>query len=253
MKLGRLPKKFNPKTLKLSKYLESPLVTAPPPPPEKVWREYKVPSDQWGMFGNDTIGDCTCACIAHMLMLVTAHTGTMIVPSESDVITAYSAVSGYDPSTGANDNGAAITDVLNYWQTNGISGHKILGWAEIDYTNIDQIKQAIWLFGGVDLGVNIAQAAMEQFSAGQSWEVVPDDGGIEGGHSIPNFGYGSDGTNCITWAQRQAMSWVWFAKYVEEAYAVITQDWIVQATQETPSGFDLATLQTDLAYIQQQA
>src|SRR5580698_5360811 len=151
MKFGKLAPKKNSKTLLLSKYLTTTLPATLPPAPEKVWREYKVPPSLWGMLGNDTIGDCTCAAIAHFLMLVTAHTGTMVTPSVSDVLSVYSAVSGYDPATGANDNGAAITDVLEYWRTTGISGHKILAWAAIDPTNIPEVKQGIWLFGGVDI------------------------------------------------------------------------------------------------------
>lgn len=243
MKFGKLAPKKNSKTLRFTKYL-SPAI---PAPPEKVWREYKVPPNLWGMYGNDTIGDCTCACIAHMLMLVTSHTGTMVTPTKDEVIAAYSAVTGYDPKTGLNDNGAAITDVLNYWMNTGISGHKILGWAAIDPTNITAVKQAIWLFGGVDIGVNLPNSAMNQFNSNQPWSILPNDGGIDGGHSIPNFGYGSEGTNCITWAQRQGMEWDWFQKYCDECYAVITQDWINQATKQTPSGFSLETLQADLA------
>jgi hypothetical protein len=181
-----------------------------------------------------------------MLMLVSSYNGPMVVPKEQDVLTVYSAVSGYDPKTGANDNGAAITDVLDYWQTTGIAGHKILGWAAVNFQNILEVKQAIYIFGGVDLGVNLPNSAQSQFQANQPWDIVVPDGGIDGGHSVPNFGYGADGTNCITWAQRQPMSWAWFSKYCDEAYAVIDPAWL-SAAQLTPSGFDLATLQQDLA------
>lgn len=242
MKLGKLAPKFSPRTLSFAKYAGA----AVPAPPLKVWREYKVPPDAWGMFGNDTIGDCTCAAIAHMLMLITAHTGTMVVPTEQDVITAYSAVSGYDPATGMNDNGAAITDVMEYWRTVGIAGHKILGWAAIDQTDLNAFRQAVWLFGGVNIGIQVPAVAMTQFGSGEPWSIVDNDGGIEGGHSIPNFGYGHEGTNCITWGKRQGMSWDWFKKYCDEAYTVITPEWLDQATGLTPSGFDLTTLQADL-------
>lgn len=241
-KLGKHAPKKSSKTLLFSNYLTA----KAPDPPNKVWREYKVSPTAWGMFMNDTIGDCTCAAIAHMLMLMTAHTGTMVVPTEQEVLTAYTAVSGYDPNTGMNDNGAAIVDVLNYWHTTGIAGHKILGWAQIDNTNVYAVKQAIWLFGGVDLGVQLPNIALEQLSLNQPWGLVSNDEGNAGGHSIPNFGYGSQGTNCITWGRRQGMSWDWFKQYCDEAYIVITQDWIDQATNQTPSGFDLETLMKDL-------
>jgi len=243
MMLGKLAPKVNKKTLMFSKYLRG---TPPPIPPVKLWREYKVDQSNWGMYGNDTIGDCTCAEVAHMLMLVTAHTGSIVVPPTADVIAMYSAITGYDPATGANDNGAAISDVLNYWQTTGLSGHKILGWVQMDQTNLTAVKQAIYLFGGVDLGVNLPNSAMDQTNANETWDVVADDGGIDGGHSIPLFGYGSVGTNCVTWGQRQEMTWEWFSKYCDECYAVITQDWINKASGLAVNMLNIEELNADL-------
>ena len=245
-KLGKLAPKFNRKSLTLSKYLTSDIPAAP----AKVYREYKIPENLWGMDANDRIGDCTCAAVAHLLMLATIHTGSIVIPSTQQVVDMYSAVSGYNQQTGANDNGAVISDVLNYWQTTGLDGHKILGWAQIDHTNIEEVKQAIWLFGGVDIGVQLPNSAMSQFDAGQAWDIVDPDGGIDGGHCVCLFGYGSDGCTCVTWGQTQQMSWAWFSKYCDEAYAIITSDWIVQATQKTISGFDLSTLQHDLRQLQ---
>lgn len=245
LKLGRLPKKLHPKTLRFADYLKA---DAPPAPPAKTYWEYKIPEAAWGMFGNDQIGDCTCACIAHMLMLVTAHTGKIVVPTLQDVISAYSAVSGYNPETGANDNGAAITDVLNYWKTTGLAGHKMLGWAEIDPANQVQLEQAIYLFGGVDCGFNVPSSAMGQFEAGQPWEVVPNSP-IEGGHSVPIFGYGSQGKTCVTWAKLQQMSNAFYAGYFDECYAIITEDWINQASGLAPNNLNLDALEKDLQLI----
>ena len=241
-KFGKLRPKPNAKTLKLGHYLTGAL----PPPPEKVYREYKIPEASWGMDANDTVGDCTCAAIAHMLMLMTAHTGSLITPSAQDVLSVYSAVTGYVPGNEETDNGAAISDVLNYWQTTGLLGHRILGWAQVDQTNIVEMKQAVALFSAIDVGVNLPDSAMQAFNNNQPWDQL-DDQNIDGGHSIPIFGYGSAGATCVTWGQTQQMSWPWFQEYCDEAYAVISEDWIIQATQQTPGGLDLASLQADLS------
>jgi hypothetical protein len=247
-KFGKNAPKKHPNTLRLSKYT-GPLIPISPTAPRKVFREYKVPPGQWGMLGNDVAGNCTiCAC-AHMLMNETVHTGTIVVPTLAEVMATYSAISGYDPITGANDNGCAMSDVMEYWRTHGLSGHKILAWAQVDYQNFWHVKQAIWLFGGLDIGVNLPQSAMDQFSNGQFWDIVPNDGGIIGGHAIPLFGYGSQGTNCITWGQRQGMTWEWFSRYVDEAYVVISSSWFNEITKQTPSGFDIAVLENDLKSI----
>lgn len=242
MRLGRLPRKLNRKTLVFADYVL-------PTPPEKVYWEYKIPDDAWGMFGNDTIGDCTCAAIAHMLMLATAHTGSIVIPTEQDVIAAYSAVSGYNPVTGQNDNGAAITDVLNYWQTTGLAGHKIGGWAEIDPQNLEHCELGIYLFGADDIGVNFPNSALQQFNAGQPFNLVSDDGGIDGGHSVPLFGQGSEGMTCVTWAKRQQMGTSWYQKYCDESYVVLTEDWIEAARQVAPNGLNYDALQADLKAI----
>jgi hypothetical protein len=250
-KLGKLAPKFNKKTLAFSKYLRA---DAPPLPPAKVYWEYRVPANAWQFFGNDTIGDCTCACIAHMLMLITAHTGEMVTPTLADVIGVYSAVTGYDPSQvqpdGSNptDQGAAITDILAYWQATGIAGHKILGWAKIDQTNKIAMRTAIYLFGGIDIGINVPQSAMDQTNAGQPWDVVPNSP-IVGGHSVPNFGDGADGETCVTWAQLQQMSNEFLSTYCDEAYAVVTQDWVDQKSGLAPSHLDVAALIADLALL----
>jgi hypothetical protein len=246
---GKRPPKLNSRTLKLSKYLKS--ATPLPAPPAKNFWEYKsIAPNAWGMDANDTVGDCTCACIGHMVMMWTAHAGKLVIPTAEECLAVYSAVTGYNPNDPSTDQGAAITDVLNYLQNTGITVggvvHKILAWAKIDQTNQQEVEQANYIFGGLDIGFNVPQSALDQNQAGEDWDVVADDGGIQGGHSVPVFGYGSEGATCVTWGALQGMSWAFFQKYCDEAYAIITEDWLSQAESLTPSGFDLAALQADL-------
>jgi hypothetical protein len=237
--LQALPKaKYSGPILQLSKYAASLA-----PTPDKVYWEYKIPASAWGMFGNDTIGDCECARIAHMLMNFTAHTGTMVIPTVAEVIAAYSAISGYDPTTGANDNGCATPDVLNYWQNTGIAGHKIAGWVQCDSTQ-EAIEQAIWLFGGAAIDILIYQSMMDQTQDGEPWDNPTGD--VLGYHAVPAEGFGSDGLTVITWGQLQQMGWPTCLQVLQGCYAVITQDWIEQ-NGKAPNGFDLAALQVDLA------
>jgi hypothetical protein len=241
MKLGKLAPKHNPKTLDFASYL---LPKSIAPPPTKAYWEYKVPP-AWNMYGNDTCGDCTCAAAAHLLMNWTAHTSSMVAPALEEVMGMYSAISGYDPVSGANDNGAAITDVLDYLQKTGLSGHKIDGWAQIDHTNLDHVRMAIYLFGGINIGVQLPMSAMDQNNAHATWDVLPDDGGIDGGHSIPNFGYGATGTTAVTWGALQPMTWEWFKKYCDEAYVLLSLDWLATSGL-APSHLDVVSLRADL-------
>src|SRR4051812_17423635 len=94
--LGKLPPRYDARTLRLEHYLD--LSALPPPPLECDWTA-KVGA-KWGMMLNDRIGDCAIAAPGHMMMAWTANAGRPFVPTDAQVLAAYSAVSGYDPKTG---------------------------------------------------------------------------------------------------------------------------------------------------------
>lgn len=241
MMLGCNPRKWGVTApLLFAKYLTPEL----PPPPTKVYWEYKIPEAAWGMFGNDTIGDCTCASIAHMIMMVTAHTGKLFIPEKKEIIKMYSEVSGYDPMTGRNDNGSDLPTVLNYWRDRGISGHKILQWGDISVNDVNAQKQAIHIFGATDDAVQLPDSAMRQIHDEEPWD-IEHKYRIIGGHSIPRFGYGSQGCTCVTWGKLQQGSWDWWIRFLMECCAVVTEDWI-KADGLTPSGFNKDALIKDL-------
>ena len=243
MKLGKHAPKPHPKTLMFAKYLKD--AALPAPPAKRAW-EYVIPDSKWGMYGNDTIGDCTCASKAHILMAVSANAGSLIVPTLDQVIGLYSAVTGYDPATGANDNGAAMTDVYDYILKNGFAGRKIEGWVQIDQTNRQNFALCVELFGACDVGVQLPNSAMKQFENDQPWDILADDGGIDGGHCVPYLGYGSQGETCITWAKRQPTGIPWFAKYCDEAYGILWDSWFDENTGLSPNKFDKDALWADL-------
>lgn len=243
MKLGKLAPKWHPHTLSLAKYLAPDLL---PDAAAKVYREYKTPAVAMQLFGNDRYGDCVFAMFANFLILATVHTGTIVIPSLADVLKGYSDVTGFDPATGANDNGTVMTEALEYMRNVGMAGHKILGWAKIDHHNIVHRRLGVQLFGATLVGVSFPASAMTQFGNNQPWHV--DSGStIEGGHAILHPGYGATGDDYVTWGkwdQKAASSWS--LEYVDEEYVAITEDWIDKVTGKTPGGLDLATLQTDL-------
>jgi hypothetical protein len=237
MKLGKLAPKRSLKTVALGNYLS--VGKLPVPPVFNSWeKNIKVP---YGMMKNDLLGDCTCAAVGHMIMNWTANTSTAVTPTDDDIVKAYSAVSGYDPNTGQNDNGAVELDVLNYWKSTGVAGHKIVGFASLDVQNVEQLKAAIYLFGGIYTGFQVPQFAMEE----RNWVIQKQDTNIIGGHAVPYLGYGRGGATCITWGRTQPASWEFFLTYTDEAYAVVSQDWI-GPQQKAPSGLDIQGLLNDL-------
>ena len=247
--LGKKPKRVDQRTLKLAAYLRTERLTLPPPALD--WGH----DSPYPMYKNDEIGDCTCASAAHQVITWNMASGQFSPPpTNGDVVAAYSAVSGYDPKTGANDEGAVMLDVLNYWRKTGIGGHKILAYVEADRTNIVELELAMHLFGGLYVGLalpivadtqpvwTVTDAEFEGLATPGSW----------GGHAVHLDQYDTFGPKVRTWGKRQKMTWQWFLSYTDEVYCCISTDWIGKSGL-APNGFDLIQLERDIKTVEQLA
>lgn len=236
-KLGRLPADPSLPRLKLASFLSA---TAPTYPENVDWL---AGVERWPMYLNDRIGDCTCATAGHMIQNMSRYgQGTTVTITDKDVLTAYSAVSGYDPRTGANDNGAVVQHVLNYWRKTGVGGHKILAFAEVDLHDPNEVRAATNIFGNVYLGIDFPETGFDQLDAGQPWDYVPGARSL-GGHAI-NAAYYDVSDNMwkvVTWGQVQPMTQAFWDKYVFEAWVVISPEWF-DANGRNPSGLDMYAL-----------
>lgn len=245
LKFGKKPVRFDPRTLKIERYFTSAL---PAPPARVDWS--RGFSFNYGMMLNDTLGDCTEAKKGHAVQVWTLCNGRMVTVPDSVVLGAYETDGGYVPGDASTDNGEDMLTNLTDWRQNGFGGHALSAFAAIDYSNFASVAQSIYLFGLVDIGFSVPQSAMDQNGAGQIWDVVPNDGGIVGGHDVvvPMFDSTSHTLTCITWGMRQQMTWAFFQKYVDEAYALLAPDWLQRGGID-PSGFNLTALQADLAAV----
>jgi hypothetical protein len=201
------------------------------------------------MYGNDRYGDCVFAMIGHLIQAITTYgQGKTITVTEHDVLAAYSAVTGFNPADPATDQGTVIQDALSYWRKTGVAGHKILAFAEVNIHNPVEVDAAIGVFGALCLGVRFPANAMDQFNAGQPWTVAAADGGIEGGHAVPVGYYNTTArdTHVVTWARVQDVADAWWARYVEEAWVVVSPEWL-DATGHSPEGLDLHGLGADFS------
>ena len=195
----------------------------------------------WPMYLNDRLGTCGIAAPGHMIEVHTAYaTGTAFEITDNDVLKAYSAISGYNPNTGAHDDGVVLQKMLGYWRKTGIGGHKILGFAEIDVRDLDEVKRATATFETVLLGIDFPAFAMDQFNQGKPWDISSRNTQIEGGHAIHEGWYDTaSGTwKVITWGEVQTMTQRFFDKYVEEAWVVISEDLFDPTTGLAPKGID---------------
>jgi len=219
--------------------------------PRDVDRESKV--SNWPMYMNDQLGDCTCAAVGHQIQAWTAFAGSEATIADSDVLNLYEKVGGYVPGDPSTDNGANIQDVLTYWHANGVAGHKISAFAQIrDCTNPWKLKEALYLFGSVYLGIQCPLSAQQQFQTNSPWTYDPNSP-IEGGHAIVLQEMVPVGTQygvmeVVTWGALQRMTLPFAEHLIDEAWVIITPDWIT-ANGTDIDGIDLKTLMADFAAI----
>lgn len=247
LKLGKSTARHDPRTLLMASYVSTGL----PTPPANFDLTSKV--SKWGMMENDQIGDCTCAAAGHLLMEWTANASKKIfTPTDKQVVAAYSAITGYNPQSGANDNGAIEIDVLNFWRQSGIAGHKIGAYVALEPSNHNHIMDSVYIFEGCYIGLQLPNSAKPQVQNHQPWSVPPGgptgDGkpGSWGGHAVPVVAYDARGVTVVTWGALQRMTWSFWETYCDEAYAILSNDYLNKKKQ-APQGFNVAQLQADLA------
>ncbi len=238
-RFGKHPPKQDYRTLQLKKYLTAALA-APPPSLNILQRVYEKlnisdPTVLFPIDGNDALGDCTIAALAHAVTVFRGLIGKKKIWSQKNVVKLYYHL------TGGVDSGLNELDVLNYWQSHPGSGDKILAYTSIDVKNHTHVQQAIQLFGGVYLGFQVQQNCVEEFQAGQPWTPGPL---TADGHAVFAVGYDATDVTVLTWGNTQKGTWAWWDECVDEAYAILPPE--AKKADFTP-GFDFEQLQADLA------
>ncbi len=237
-RFGKHPPKIDYRTLRFRDYV-TPKLAAPPPSFNVLPRVYKAvgsnhPADLFPMDGNDTLGDCTIAALAHAVTVFRGFIGNKTVMPAAVVEKLYFQL------TGGVDSGLQELNVLNYWQSNAVDGDEILAFVSIDPKNHTHVQQALNLFGGVYLGFQVQANALQEFDAHKPWtpgKLTKD------GHAVHAVAYDPAGLTVLTWGSTQAATWAWWDECVDEAYAILPPE---AKNPKFAPGFDLALLQSDL-------
>jgi hypothetical protein len=247
-KLGKRPPVHDDRTLQFRKYAS--MLPAPP-----LERNYMHDVPEYPMYSNDTLSDCVAAAAGHMLQNWTSYAGKYFQPTDQDVIAFYE-FSGFDPADPSSDQGWDLLSALKVWRTSGLACHQIAAFVQLTTGNWNELQQAIALFGNAYIGVALPDAVVPD--TGVDWTTIPwiwTPGMTQNsanGHCIPAMGYESnnEGSTCrfVSWAARMVMGKEFYENITDECFAVVTSDWI-EADGQSPSGFDLATLQADLALV----
>jgi hypothetical protein len=241
-RFGKHPAKHDYRTLRFKKYVTAGLA-APPASYNvltEVYQKLNTSSANtlFPMDGNDTLGDCTIAGLAHA---TTVYDGLL---GREEIMPKPSVVALYQKLTGGQDTGLNELDVLKYWSNHKVFGSNILAYVSIDPKNHTHVQQAIQLFGGVYLGFQVQQNAIQDFDAHKPWTpgTLTNDG-----HCVYAVAYDQNSVTVLTWGSTQQGTWAWWDECVDEAYAIIPQ----QATNSGfAPGFNITQLEADLKQVQ---
>jgi hypothetical protein len=232
--LGKRPARWDDRTLRLLDYVSP---SMPLPPPAVRWdRAVK----RWGVLGNNQYGNCVIATAGHMINTWIANDakrdGSISDDAAIQLSRRMGALRGY-----------VVLDRLNWWWKNGMWGHEIAAYASLLPELRESVQYAVALFGACDVGLRMPLAWQNQtvWSTGKGNRFRA---GSWGGHSVPIIGYDADHCYLVTWGHVQTITWSAVETYCDEAYAVISPDWMNE-DQRNPVGFDYETLRAVLASI----
>lgn len=253
-RLGKHPRKNDRRTLKLAKYLD--IAALPPAPAVRTWSPAVLAAGGYGMLLNDQLGCCVPAGCLHLVMEQADNQGTVItMPSDQDVIAAYSAMGGYVSGDSSTDQGCNILDALKILVNPGVSingaVHQAGAFAEVDVKDPAEMAAAMNLFGGLLIGVQLPVAVQNATSwTGPTAPLTGDwEPGSWGGHCVILADNQNGAWQAVTWGSLMPTDQAFLADFCDEAYAVLDPaDWAAKGT--CPSGFAVADLKADLARIQ---
>lgn len=244
LKLGKTDHVPDDRDLKLARYLKTSVL---PKPPTTFGHETAFGPTKWGMLGNDSVGCCVFAGAAHETMLWNAEAGKTVTFLEPQVISDYSAVTGYDPSDPSTDQGTDVRTAMKYRQKVGVlsdytSRHRIAAYAAIDPHDWTTMMTALYLFGAIGIGIQFPESAMDQFNAGKGWSVVKSSP-IDGGHYVPLVARRAS-MKLVTWGKCISATKAFIQTYCDEAWCPLSEEMLIKG--RSLEGFDDASLRADL-------
>lgn len=247
MKFGKLPARKNSVSFRLRDYLSLPTL---PTPPAKA-DHYKLVSDWQGTLGNNLYGDCVFAGADHEHIVWEKIGGKAVSFTPTTALSDYSAVTGFNPNDPTTDQGTDMQVAASYRRKTGIvdvakNRHKVDAYMAITPGNKLELKQAIYLFSNVGIGIQFPKSAMEQFNSGKPWTVVANSP-IIGGHYWPCVGYDTRYVYGVTWGKVQKASWSFIARYMDEGIVYLSHEMLTNG--KSLEGFDAGQLQADLGQL----
>ena len=247
---GRLPYKRDKNCLKLRTVInkedqENKI------PARYDWGSRIKPNHNWGDYGNLKLSNCTFATAAHAIIIWKSYKSEKVYrPSVKNIIDDYGKLildrrSDATLQSLLNKGGKPLEarKVLSHWRKKGIDGHKIVAYAKLPFSNKkvqkEEVKRVIYLYGGCFIGINIPRSVEKQWQENKVWKVIkrvqPRDPRkrLWFSHAFLATGYNEKELKVITFGKEETITWEFFAKYVDEAYAIFDEKFI--SARKTPS------------------
>ena len=214
-------------------------------PVHPVSVDYLTVLSHWKMLGNDTYGDCVAVAWANSRRFFSAELARKeYYPTQQQVFDVYRT---QNPNFPNQDDGMDFQTLLEYLnKTGGPDGVKCLAFAKVDQTNLEEVKAALYIFGGILLGMDVQQENIDDFNAGAVW-TYHTKGTLAGGHGVLAGGYLgqlSNDVHCITWGEETGLTDSFWSHLVSNADG---ECWVViwpenLGTQQFVDGIDYAAL-----------
>lgn len=241
-KLGKAPARLGAVTFQMKKYVN---LSRLPTPPAEFGHEDLVAN--YGILGNAQYGCCVWSGAAHETMLWNREAGKTVAFSTPNVLSDYTAVTGFNKADPNTDQGTDMQKAASYRLKTGVADangnrHKIAAYLAIEVGNLDEMLVAAYVFGASGTGVLVPESAQDQFEH-EPWSVVPGSR-VEGGHYVPLMGMRGGNFIFNTWGGCQPATPEWVSKYMDEGLLYLTEEFLLSG--KSLEGFDLSQLQDDL-------
>lgn len=245
-RLGKRAPRIDARTLRLERYTQQ-----LPAAPKNA--DYFTKVKSWGMLLNDSLGDCVAAAAGHLELAWNTYAGKPFAPDNAGTLAFYES-QGYEPGDPGTDQGMDMLTALKYWRSTGYGGHKIGAFAALRAGDYKQLMQAVALFGGCYIGLQLPDFCVPQ--DGSDWGKIPwavPANGVcvpdpDNGHCVTVQAYDLDLCIPVSWGAGMNMTPKFYSLCCDEAYAILSEDFIESGGQ-APNGFALAALQKDLGLV----
>lgn len=213
-------------------------------PKDCFWNK-QLPNN-WDDYNNKINGQKNCipAAAAHTITCWTSNAQPEIVRfPQTTIDEVYGREAEIDPDTGLPD-GCILSSFLDGWKEAGVGNHTIIDYRALTDQDEEEMKLAVFLFGGCIAGFKMPQTAQKQST---KWEVVAGTPALSaapdswGGHAVAVIGYDEQGLLIVSWGRVIEVTWEFYKKYNDESYTMLSADWLING-QHSPSKTDLASL-----------